>query len=74
MLNVDPDWQRIVDKAQHIDKTIKHIQAQLAFTVGQMTKEIGNRHIIPAYQVEEETQNKHSTGTPQSKGKPLFET
>lgn len=39
-----------------------------------MTKEIGNRHIIPSYAEEEDNHNSNSVGTPSGKNKSLFET
>ncbi|CAD8043242.1 unnamed protein product [Paramecium primaurelia] len=64
ILSNDKDWQNLVEKCQSIDSNIKNMQTRLTFTIGQMNKEIGNRHIIPAYQVEEE-QNKEESPLPQ---------
>ncbi|CAD8137485.1 unnamed protein product [Paramecium octaurelia] len=70
ILSIDKDWQNIVEKCSSIDNNIKNMQTRLTFTIGQMNKEIGNRHIIPAFQVEEES-IKEETRLPSQGESPL---
>ncbi|CAD8061528.1 unnamed protein product [Paramecium sonneborni] len=70
ILSKDKEWQKLVEKCMSLDKNIKNMQTRLTFNIGQMNKEIGNRHIIPVFQVEEE-QTKDDSPLPQQDESPI---